>query len=331
MLYRKLGRTDIEISVISMGCWAIGGDQFWGTQDERDDIEAIRAAVDVGINSIDTAEVYGDGASEELVGKALSSIRDQVVLATKAGSEYLRADDLRASCEASLRRMRTDYIDIYYIHWPNWDVPFSETYGALERLQEEGKVRAIACSNFGTRDLADVLKEGRVEANQLPYNLLWRGIEYEILPACVANEVSVMCYSPLLHGLLTGKFRTIDDLPSNRIRTRHISSERVGVRHGELGAEAETFAAVGKIRELAEEASMPMAQLAIAWLLHQPGVTSVIAGARSPEQVKTNAVAASLTLSSDVLARLAEITEPLKARFGTNVDMWQTEAQSRIR
>jgi aryl-alcohol dehydrogenase-like predicted oxidoreductase len=115
------------------------------------------------------------------------------------------------------------------------------------------------------------------------------------------------------------------------MRTRHISSERTGVRHGEPGAEEETFAAVGKIRGLAEEAGIPTAQLAIAWLLHQPGVTSVIAGARSPEQVKTNAVAASLVLSSDVLARLAEITEPLKVRFGTNIDMWQTAARSRIR
>jgi len=329
MDYRKLGRTDIEVSVVSMGCWAIAGDQFWGTQNERDAIEAIRTAVDSGINFIDTAEMYGNGASEELVGRALAGIRDKVVLATKVSAHHLRAGDLKASCEASLRRMRTDYLDVYYIHWPNWDVPFSETYGALKRLQEEGKVRAIACSNFGTRDLADMLKEGRLEANQLPYSLLWRGIEYEILPACIANEVSVICYSPLLHGLLTGKFRTIDDLPPNRIRTRHISQGRAGVRHGEPGAEEETFAAVDMIRELAEEAGIPMAQLAIAWLLHQPGVTSVIAGARNPDQVKANADAASLTLSADVLARLAEITEPLKVRFGTNVDMWEKE--SRIR
>ena len=312
-----------------MGCWAIAGDQFWGTQDERDAVEAIRTAVDCGINFIDTAEAYGNGASEELIGKALEGRRDQVVLATKVGGQYLAPDDLRAACEASLTRMRTDYIDVYYIHWPNWDVPFSETYGALSRLKEEGKVRVIACSNFGKRDLPELLREGRVEANQLPYNLLWRGIEYEILPLCIENGVSVTCYSPLLHGLLTGKFRSVEDLPPNRIRTRHMAPGRMGVRHTELGAEQETFAAVDQIRDLAEQAGMPMAQLSIAWLLHQEGVTSVIAGARNPDQVKVNSAAASVTLSDDVLARLEEITQPLKVHFGTNVDLWDTE--SRIR
>ena len=218
---------------------------------------------------------------------------------------------------------------MYYIHWPNWDVPFSETYGALSRLKEEGKVRIIACSNFGKRDLPELLREGRVEANQLPYNLLWRGIEYEILPLCIQNGVSVTCYSPLLHGLLTGKFRSVEDLPPNRVRTRHVASGRIGVRHTESGAEQETFAAVDQIRDLAEQAGMPMAQLSIAWLLHQEGVTSVIAGARNPDQVKVNAAAASITLSDDVLARLDEITQSLKAYFGTNVDLWDTE--SRIR
>jgi len=329
MQYKKLGQTDIEVSVISLGCWAIAGDRFWGAQNEQDAIDAIRATVDYGINFIDTAEVYGDGVSEELVGKALEGIRDQVVLASKVSAQHLRPDDLKAACEASLRRLRTDYLDVYYIHWPNRDVPISETYGALSRLKEEGKIRAIGCSNFGRRDLGELLQQGRVEIDQLPYNLLWRGIEYEILPTCVENNVGVACYSSLLHGLLTGKFQSFDDVPPLRIRTRHVAASREGVRHGEPGAERETFEAVDKIRQVALDVGVPMAQLSMAWLLRQEGVTTAIAGARNPDQVKMNAAASSVHLTGDVLARLAEITEPLKARFGANVDMWEKE--SRIR
>ncbi len=329
MRYRKLGRTEIDVSAISLGCWAIAGDQFWGSQDERDAIDAIRTAVDCGMTFIDTAEMYGDGASETLIGKALVGRRDQVTLASKVAAQNLRPADLRAACEASLRRLRTDTIDVYTIHWPNWDVPLSDTYGALSDLQQEGKIRVIACSNFGPRDLTDLLAVGRVEADQLPYNLLWRGIEHQILPLCIERGVSVTCYSPLLHGLLTGKFRSVDDLPPNRIRTRHMSPQRIGVRHTEPGAEEETFAAVDQIRAVAEGAGIPMAQLAIAWLLHQEGVTSVIAGARNPQQVRANAAAASVELSDDILAELDRITQPLKDHFGTNVDMWDTE--SRIR
>jgi len=329
MQYRKLGRTDIEVSVVAMGCWPIVGDATWGPQDEADAVAAIETALDAGINLFDTAEGYGSGSSEELLGRVLADRRGQVVIASKVAPDHLRPDDLRASCEATLRRLRTDYIDLYLIHWPNWDIPFAETLGVLEGLKAAGKVRAIGCSNFGPRDLHDLLAHGRVEVNQFAYNMLWRGVEFEVQGICTANDVSILTYCPLAQGLLTGKFRSADEVPLGRARTRHFSRARSGTRHGEEGAEAETFAAVDAVRRIAAEIEQPMADVALAWLLSRPGVTSVLAGMRNAEQARENARAADLALSKDVLDRLTRATDPLKRRFGPMLDMWQSA--SRIR
>lgn len=176
MRYRKLGQTDIIVSVIAMGCWPIVGDFTWGPQDEADSIATIHAALDAGINFFDTAEMYGNGYSEELLGRALAGRRHEVVIASKVGSEHLAADQVIRAGEGSLRRLRTDYIDLYQIHWPSRTVPLAETMAALERLRQQGKVRAIGVSNFGLGDLGDLLAIGRPETNQLPYSLLWRAI-----------------------------------------------------------------------------------------------------------------------------------------------------------
>jgi len=329
MQYRKMGRSDLMVSAIAMGCWAIAGDAFWGPQDEAEAIAALQAAFEAGINFFDTAEGYGDGRSEELVGKALGSVRQQAIIATKVLPNHLRAEDVRAHCEASLRRLGTDYIDVYYIHWPNWSIPFAETMEAMTRLQEEGKIRYVGCSNFGRRDLTDLLKVARVEINQLPYSLLWRAIEYEILPTCLENGVSVACYSPLMQGLLTGKFSSADEVPAGRARTRHFASSRPLTRHGEPGAEAETFEALARIRQICQDAGLPMAQVAMAWLLAQPGVATVIAGALTPAQARDNAAAGSLELPQEIVQALTQATEALKARLGPNPDMWQAEPRIR--
>ena len=332
MEYRKLGRSDLEVSTICMGCWAIGGDQVWGEQDEQEAIAALHTAVEVGVNFFDSAEAYGGGRSEELIGKAFKDMRQDVIIATKASGDHARPAELRRACEESLQRLQTDYIDVYYLHWPNWEVPFEETLGEMARLQNEGKVRFAACSNFGKQDLSALLQVGRIELNQLAYNLLFRSIEQEIIPACLEHGVSVAAYSPLLHGILTGKFATIDDIPDERARTRHFSSERRPMtRHGGPGAEAETAAALTRIREICTEADLPMTNVALAWVLAQPAVATVIAGARSPEQITANVKAAELQLPADVLTALNEATDPLKAAFGTNADMWESEQNTRIR
>ena len=331
MRYRKLGRSELEVSVLTMGCWAIAGDSTWGPQDEGDAIQALRTAYELGINHFDTASGYGQGRSEELVGRALKDVRDEVIVATKVWPDMLRPDDIRTSCETSLKWLDMDYVDLLYIHWPNWDVPLADTVGAMEKLVEEGKARYIECSNFGKQDLTELLQHVRVDVDQLPYNLLWRSLEFEILPTCIENDVSVACYSPLLHGLLTGKFQSVDEIPWGRTRTRHFSGSREGSRHGESGAEEETFEALGKIRQICDQAGLPMAQVAMAWLLHQEGVATVVAGARSPEQVRSNVAMASLELPSDMIAALNEATDPLKEKLGPNPDMWQTESGSRMR
>ncbi len=329
---RKLGKTEILVSTVAMGCWSIVGDKTWGHQDEMDSVNALKTAFDCGINFFDTAELYGDGYSETLIGRALSDKRDQVVIASKISSNNVRTwTDMEKSCEESLRRLRTDRIDVYHLHWPARDVPIAETISNFERLQKVGKIRAFAVSNFGSGDLNELLQYGRCEANQLPYSLLWRVIEKEIQSICVENKISITCYSPLAQGMLTGKFRTADEVPEGRARTRHFSSKRPQTRHGEAGCEAETFEAVHILENIAAELGRPLAEISLAWLLHQPGVTSVIAGARNPAQVRANAAAMQLSLSDEIVSRLNQATEDLRKNFGTNPDMWEGESGSRYR
>lgn len=329
MNYRTLGRTDLEVSTVAMGCWAIVGDATWGPQDEDDAIGAIETALGAGINFFDTAEAYGDGYSEQLLGRVLGERRDEVVIASKVSPNHLHPDDLRESCEASLRRLQTDCIDLYQIHWPSREIPVQDTLGAMEKLLEEGKIRVMGCSNFGPLDLTELLEAGRVEVDQLAYNLLWRGLEAELQEICVENEISILPYSPIQQGLLTGKFATADDVPEGRARTRHFSSERPQSRHGEPGAEELTFQAIDGVREVAEELGEPMADISLAWLLHQPAVTSVLAGMRNPHQAEENARAGDLELPEDALRKLDEATRPLKDHFGGSLDMWQSDSRLR--
>ena len=330
MQYRKLGSTDIEVSAVAFGCWAIVGGFNWGPQDEADSLAALRAAYDAGVTFFDSAEIYGDGYSEQLVGKALGDVRDSIVIASKVSADHFAPADLREACERSLHNLGTDRIDLYQLHWPSREIPVAETLGVLAELEAEGKIRACGVSNFGPRDLAECLATGRpIANNQLAYNMLFRAIEFEILPTCVREGIGVLCYSPMLQGLLTGKFASADDVPVDRARTRHFACTRRDARHSEPGAEAETFAAIAGIRQVAAELGQPMANVALAWLLAQEGVTSVLAGGRNPEQARANAGAGDLVLPDDAIARLSAVAEPLKVKLGANADMWQTE--SRIR
>lgn len=330
MEYRTLGKSDLHVSAVAMGCWAIAGDWTWGAQDEKDAIEAIHTALDEGINFFDTAEGYGDqGQSEVLLGKALGTRRDKALIATKVSQGHLAPDQLRAACDASLKRLDTDRIDLYQIHWPSRSIPMTETLGALNRLKEEGKVRAIGVSNFGVGDLDDLLKRQHVESNQLPYSLLWRAIEFEIQPCCQTHGLGILCYSPLAQGLLTGKFLDAADVPDTRARTKHFSSRRSGARHGQAGQEELTFSTISAIRKLALDSGHDMATLSLAWLTRQPSVASVLAGARNAAQARQNARAGSLEPTADVLNELSRITEPLKRAFGPEPDMWAKESRYR--
>lgn len=332
MNYRRLGRTEVQVSVVGLGCWALIGGDTWGHQDREDSRRTIEAALDAGINFFDTAENYGAGESEELLGNVLAARRDEVVIATKVSRRHLAFDEMRAACENSLRRLKTDHIDLYQVHWPNPDVPLADTLAALEALKETGKVRAVGVSNFGASYLAEAVQAGRVESNQVAYSLLFRAIEHEVQPMCAEHGISILPYSPLAQGLLTGKFRTIDDVPEERARTRLFSRDRPNARHDEPGCEPALFAALDRIRQICEELGRPMNQVALGWLLAQDAVTSVIAGARRPDQAAENARAADVQLPAHVIEDLYLATAPVKAALGTNIDPWQTNSRAdRIR
>ena len=329
MKYTKFGSTDIEISTIAMGCWAIGGGYTWGEQDEKDSIDTIRAAIDIGINMFDTAELYNDGYSEEVLGKGLSGQRDKVLVATKVWSENLTADKLILACEGSLKRLQTDYIDLYQIHWPNWDVSQEETFGAMEKLKQDGKIRYIGVSNFGVQDLTEALDCAEIVSDQLIYSLLFRAIEYEILEKCKEAQVGVLAYSPLAQGLLTGKFKQPDEMDDERARIRLYSKNRPGTVHDGDGCEKEVFEALDTIHSICADIGEPMANVSLAWVLQQPGISAVLAGARKPDQIINNARAVDLKLSEAILSSLSDATEAVKKILGPNADPWRTA--SRIR
>ena len=267
MEYRKLGQTEISVSVMAMGCWAITGDSTWGEQDESESIATIRAALDVGINFFDTAEMYGAGYSEELLSKALTGKRDEVVLASKLNQDRMvDPSKIREACEGSLRRLGTDYLDLYQIHWNHPDARWPEVFEALENLRTEGKIRAIGVCNLGTLDMQRIPADLRCCSNQLPYSLLWRAIEYDIESLCIEKGLGILCYSPLAQGLLAGKFFDPDSVPEGRARTRWFSSDRPQTRHGEPGEEERTFATLEKIQEISDGLHQPMARLALDWL-----------------------------------------------------------------
>lgn len=330
MQYRKLGKTDIEVSVVAFGAWAIIGGFNWGHQDEKASLAALRAAYDAGVTLFDTAEEYGNGKSEELIGQALHDVQDEIVIATKVSANHLAPDQLRQSCERSLRALRTDRIDLYQLHRPNREIPVEDTLATLEKLKQQGKIRAYGVSNFGKQDLSECLaREYAVCSNQMAYNLLFRAIEYEIQPLCEREQISILCYCPLMQGLLTGKFAKAGDVPEDRARTRHFAGSRPYARHGEKGAEKQTFETVAHIKRIAEHLGEPMANVSIAWLLAQSGVTSSIVGGRNADQVRSNARAADLVLEKETIQQLSLASEPLKQYLGDNADLW--EAPSRIK
>ena len=329
MQYRQLGNSSLTLPVVTLGTWQLADSEYWGAG--GDPQNAVRSALDHGITCFDSAESYANGESEALLGRALGRERSKVLLATKVSQRNLAPDKLTAACEGSLKRLRTDTIDLYQVHWPSREVSFAETFDALERLRRDGKIRAIGVSNFGPLDLHDWLQSGSAVSNQVCYNALFRAIEFEILPACRSAGVGVLAYSPLLQGILSGRWEAIEDIPTARRRTRHFAAAREGTRHRSAGAEEETLHALRGLADLARETGIAMADLAMAWLIAQPGVTSIIVGGRRPDQVARNARAAEIRLAPDILARIGRLTEPLKQRLGPNADPWLDGADSRIR
>lgn len=329
MIYKKLGNSDLEVSIISFGCWNIVGDDYWGPQEKNDSLKALLSAFDNGINFFDTAEIYGDGYSEELIAEALSDVRNEIIIASKVSTPNFTEEKLIKACEGSLKRLRTEWIDLYQLHWPNHEIPVHETLEALVKLKKQGKIREYGISNYGPQDFSECLEflQHSILSNQLAYSILFRAIEYEILPVCLDQGISILSYSPLMQGLLTGKFKSPDNVPVARALTRHFSSERPKMFHNEDGAETETFEALRKISEISDKIGATMAEVSIAWLIAQKGITSVIVGGRNANQVKENARAAELILDNEIVEELSIITDPLKTKLGNNADMWMNDSR----
>ncbi len=299
MRTRKLGNTNLELTTIGLGTWAIGGPwQFgWGPQDDNEAIAAILKAIDLGINWIDTAAIYGCGHSEELIGRALKQTRTKPVIATKCGllwnekrekENCLKPESIRNECHASLNRLGIDAIDLYQIHWPDPDSDIEQAWEEMARLQKQGKVRHIGVCNFNTEQLERIRKITPVVSLQPPYSMLRREVEKELLPYCKKNSIGVIVYSPMQRGLLTGKFSkqylaglAPDD---HRLRSSEFTEPQFSIN----------LEFVEKLKPIAQKTGRTIAQLAIAWTLRRPEVTAAIVGARRPIQIEETASVAGL-------------------------------------
>ncbi|HUW61852.1 MAG TPA: aldo/keto reductase [Candidatus Bathyarchaeia archaeon] len=331
MEYRKLGTSKLNVSVISFGAWQIGDPAYWTSDTESDQERTVFSALDAGINLIDTAEMYGAGESESALGRVLGPRRDSVVIASKVLPENCAPEKLRRACESSLERLRTDRIDLYQIHWPFRDVPFEAAYDELVRLRQEGKIREVGVSNFGPLDLTAWFDAGECVSNQLAYNLAFRAAEDAIVPWCTAHGVGVLVYTPLLQGILSGRWKSVEDIPQMRRRTRHFASSRPGVMHDGPGHEPLLLELLEELERLAGELGQAPATLALSWLLGRPGVTSVIVGARNVAQLQRNLESVDAVLPDWAAERLEAIGAPLKEAMGPNPDMWREGSGARIR
>jgi aryl-alcohol dehydrogenase-like predicted oxidoreductase len=318
MEYRHLANTDIKVSAITFGAWAIGG-WMWGGADKSDALEAIHASYEHGVTSIDTAAIYGQGRSEEIVGEALRSLpRDKIQILTKFGMRwdekkgnfdfkstdnagnpieiyrYAGKESVIKECEDSLRRLGTDYIDLYQQHWPDPTTPVAETMEALAQLIKQGKIRAAGVCNFSAVQMAEAEKTITLTSNQVPYSMVERTIEGDVIPYCIEHYRSVIAYSPLQRGLLTGKIKPDHVFASgdHRPGTGFFTPENI--------RRIDDF--LDRLKPLASSKNALLSQLVIRWTIEQPGITIALVGARNKEQATENAKAADVILSSSEIA-----------------------------
>ncbi|UCD80905.1 MAG: aldo/keto reductase [Desulfobacterales bacterium] len=317
MQFHTLGKSELKISSIIMGTWQAGKDMWTGIDDTQT-TAAIRTAFEAGITTFDTAEAYGKGHSERIVGQALADVRDRVVLATKVFANHLKFDQVMNACHRSLQNLKTDWIDLFQIHWPSGSfgtptVPVEETMAALNKLKEQGKIRAIGVSNFSGAQLEEAARYGSIDSLQPPYSLFWRQVENDAMPYCIDNNISVLAYSPMAQGLLTGKFGPDHEFEKGDHRAKNRLFQSENFKH--------VHQALDRLRPMAKELGVSLGQLALAWVVSHPG-TCAIAGARNGEQAAANARAADVALSQDDLARLNEIGRLVTDYLDGNPVMW---------
>ncbi|MEZ6059963.1 MAG: aldo/keto reductase [Planctomycetaceae bacterium] len=321
MQYRKLGNSNLDISVIGLGTWAIGGGDWkfgWGDQNEDEAIGVIVRAVELGINWIDTAAIYGEGRSEILVGKALRQIAeaDRPIIATKCGrvalgngdiGKNLKRDSVIAECDASLRRLGVDCIDLYQMHWPEPDEDIEEGWSTLLDLQRQGKVKHIGVSNHSVSQMNRLQPIAPITSLQPPYSMIAREVEEGILPYCGENNIGVIVYSPMGKGLLTGKF-TAERAAQLSDKDHRSRDPRFQPPQLEINLQF-----VNRLQGIAHGLGWTIPELAIAWVLRRPEVTSAIVGSRRPDQIEETVAAGARTLDD---SSVAAVEKALRERDG---------------
>ena len=305
MDYTKLGRTEIEVSRIVFGCWELGGG-MWEKAEDEINIKAIQTAFENGITTFDTAEGYGNGHSEEVTGMALQGKRKECVIATKVSKGNLKPADLRRAIEKSLQMLQTDYIDIYYIHWPNPEIPLAETLSEMNKLKAEGLIRAIGVSNFSFTQLQEALTYTQIDVIQPEYSLLQRDIEKEILPFCLKNSIGIMSYSSIAKGILTGAFH----LGQAKMKEDDFRRTRRLFLPEHLEKETELILL---LKAIADAKKATLSQIAINWSLRQKGLTSAIVGTQSEKHLIENIQASGVKLSPAELSDLDRISRKVIA------------------
>jgi len=317
----RLGKSDVRVTPVTFGAWAIGG-WMWGGADRDDAIDAIHASLDKGISTIDTAPVYGFGRSEEIVAEAIKGKRSQVEILTKYGlkwqddrgqfyfdskfndgtpakiHKYAAKESVIRECEDSLERLGTDYIDLYQIHWADPTTPVEETMEAVERLLEQGKIRAAGVCNYDKELTIKAADNIPLASNQVPYSMVNRGIEDELVPWCIDNEVAVIAYSPLQRGLLTGKIK-----PGHEFNE---GDHRAGQAYFSPGNVKKVNAFLEEIKPIADGKNATIPQLVTAWTIAQPGITVALVGARNRKQAEDNAGAMEVKLSDEEVRNINE-------------------------
>ena len=324
---RKLGKSDLEVTVLAFGAWAIGG-WMWGGADSNEAIKAIETAIDNGMTTIDTASVYGFGLSEELVGKAIRGKRSKVQILTKFGmswdskkgtyhfstkdnsgndldiSKYASKEKVFRDCEDSLRRLDIDCIDLFQIHWPDPSTPAAETMEALEILITKGKIKAGGVCNYSASLLAEAETTFPIVSNQVPYSMVNRDIENEIVPYCVANNLGILAYSPMQRGILTGKIK-----PGHKFNEGDTRPSTIYYKEPNF---SNILDLLDKIKPVAEKHNASLSQLVLNWTLRQPGITCALAGARNPSQVLDNLGAVNFTLTDDEIKAINKLLSGFK-------------------
>jgi len=323
----------LEISALTIGCWSFGGGSgdYWGAQEQRDVDALVQEALDMGVNTFDTATGYNGGQSEVSLGKALGSRRSEAVIGDKL--RIIPREEL-SGCEKkvtdALKRLVTDYIDLLSIHWPTPDDDLLKmNLEELEKLRERGLIRHIGVSNFGPHNMETAFSTGiPIASNQMAYNLICRAVEEKLIPQCLERGVLIATYMPLMQGILAGKYSSIDEIPLLRRRSWHFRNDAEYVSsHGELvtvhpGCEDELEKLFAELRRLSAQTGLPVATLTLGWLIHQKGVGTTIVGCRNPEQLRRNAEAVMTDIPADVLSAVTAASETIKTLMHGELDIW---------